>query len=167
MILNLVHSRLFWLALIAFGFMLEGVALFYQYIVEDPPCVLCIHFRLLVLALILVAIIGVIVARYKIPSLITSILLLIVFAGMLERSVQLLGVEYHFILGDCTMASGLPSWFAVGEWVPWFFKVETTCGYTPVLVFGITMAESLLVMSIGLVIMSLLMLWVQFRNLRR
>ncbi|MDH5485720.1 MAG: disulfide bond formation protein B, partial [Gammaproteobacteria bacterium] len=65
-----------------------------------------------------------------------------------------------FIFGDCGFDTGLPAWFAVDQWLPWMFRVETSCGYTPELMFGITMAEALLVFSGVLLLLSLAVAWV-------
>jgi disulfide bond formation protein DsbB len=36
-------SSLYWLALVLIGLSFEAVALFYQYVLEEMPCVLCIR----------------------------------------------------------------------------------------------------------------------------
>ncbi|MDH3971388.1 MAG: disulfide bond formation protein B, partial [Gammaproteobacteria bacterium] len=51
-----------------------------------------------------------------------------------------------------------PSWFALDQWFPAMFKVWEACGYTPELLFGVTMAEALLVLSIMLVAMGTLLI---------
>ena len=64
-------------------------------------------------------------------------------------------VERGWVFGDCTMDLGMPSWLswlALDKWLPWLFEVQTTCGYTPLIAFNITMAETLLVFSVLLVI---------------
>ena len=66
---------------------------------------------------------------------------------MTERSYQLLGVERGWIFGECDMSSGLPSWLALEKWFPWLFEIYEPCGYTPYLLFNISMAEALIVLS--------------------
>ena len=80
-----------------------------------------------------------------------------VAAGLLERSYQLLGTERGFTFGDCGMDLGLPDWLALDAWFPALFQVQTSCGYTPELLFGITMAEALIVFSAVFVLASLVM----------
>jgi disulfide bond formation protein DsbB len=77
---------------------------------------------------------------------------------MLEVAYQLLGTERGFILSECSVASIFPTWFALDQWIPWLFEIQTTCGYTPVIGFGITMAEALMMFSIGFTLFSLLMI---------
>ncbi|MDH5436456.1 MAG: disulfide bond formation protein B, partial [Gammaproteobacteria bacterium] len=67
-----------------------------------------------------------------------------------------------FIEGECGFDTGLPVWFDVQNWVPWLFRIETTCGYTPVIMFGITMSESLLFISAMFLLITLAGLWASF-----
>jgi len=145
----------YWLALVLIGLLFEGIALFYQHVLDLPPCVLCIHVRLLVLAMILVALLAMFLRHFHWPNVLAHLLTVLVAAGMLERSYQLLGTERGFTFGDCGFDLGLPDWFAVDSWFPAVFKVQTSCGYTPELLFGITMAEALIVASAVFVLISL------------
>ena len=73
---------------------------------------------------------------------------------LLERSWQVLAVERGWTFGDCDMDLGMPSWFALDKWLPSVFEVQTSCGYTPLILFQISMAEALLVFSAALLITS-------------
>ena len=147
----------YWLALVLLGLAFEGVALYYQHVLDEMPCVLCIHVRLLILALIVVALAAVFLHRFKWLNALAHLLTVLVAAVLLERSYQLLGTERGFTFGDCGMDLGLPGWLALDSWFPAVFKVQTTCGYTPELLFGITMAEALIVFSAVFVLVSLAM----------
>jgi disulfide bond formation protein DsbB len=161
---QLMQSKRFWIALIVLGIVLEAVAVFYQYVLEEPPCILCIHFRLLVVLLIVFSFIGLLLKSSKIGRLTISTALLLVFAGMLERSYQLLGTERGFIHGECAATLNFPNWIAVDKWFPAFFQPWTSCSYTPKIVFNITMAETLTAFSIVMVILALCMLYINFRH---
>jgi disulfide bond formation protein DsbB len=150
-------SRLYWLALALIGIAHEAVALFYQYVLEEMPCVMCIQVRLWVMALILVALLMLLLPRLNVLLLPGHVLTVVVAAGLLERSYQLLGTERGFVYGDCGFDLGLPDWFTPDAWFPVLFRVETSCGYTPELLFGITMAEALIVLSAIFVLLSLAM----------
>lgn len=154
-----LKARMFWFSLIFLGFMLEGIALYYQYVLQEWPCVVCIQFRLLVAGLILLSVIGLFVRNNKAGLWVVMLLLLLLFIGMLDRSYQLLGTERALFIGSCEMGLGFPEWLAIDKWMPWLFGVKTTCGYTPIIAFGVTMAEALMAMSIGLTLMALLLLY--------
>jgi len=147
-------SKWYWLALLVLGLSMEGVALYYQHVLDEDPCVLCIQVRIWVLGLILVALLALAVRRTWFNGF-AHVLTAVVSAGLLERSYQLLGTERGFLYGDCGFDLGLPAWLALDKWFPAVFRVETSCGYTPELLLGITMAEALLVLSGLLLLISL------------
>jgi len=151
---NIAHNRWFWLALATMGLVFIAVALFYQYVLDELPCVLCIQTRIWISGIILVALLALSMGN-RWFNIVAHLFTVVCFAGLLERSYQLLGTERGFIFGDCGFDLGLPSWFTLDEWLPVVFRVETTCGYTPELIFGITMAEGLIVLSAVLLFMSL------------
>ena len=158
---NIAHSRWYWLALVAVGLSFISVALYYQYALEQAPCVLCIQVRILMLCLTLVAF-NALILNNRWSGLIAHVLTVVIAASLLERSYQLLGTERGFVFGDCGFDLGLPSWLALDSWFPALFRVEASCGYTPELAFGITMAEALIVFSAAFVLISLTLTIVSF-----
>ena len=156
-------SAWYWLLLVLTGLSFEGVALYYQYVLEELPCVLCIQVRIWVMALILVALLAIWVRRNAFMNLLAHMLTVVIAIGLLERSYQLLGTERGFTFSDCGLDLGMPAWFALDVWFPALFQVQTSCGYTPELLFGVTMAEALIVISAvfllwsaGMVVLTLL-----------
>ena len=97
-----------------------------------------------------------------------NVSVLLVALGLVERSYLLLGTERGFIFADCGFDLGLPAWFAFEENLPWLYRVETACGYTPELLFVITMAEALMTLSVIFLIISLsvaiLGFWQMFKS---
>lgn len=151
---ELSHSQYYWLAYIALGISLLAMALFYHHVLEVMPCVVCIQVRLLVLLLIAFAIVGLLSRGNRVVNAIAHLSIVITSAVFVERSYFLLGTERGFVFGDCGFDLGLPAWLAIEEWFPWLFRVEASCGYTPEIIFGITMAEALMVLSVLLLLIS-------------
>jgi disulfide bond formation protein DsbB len=131
-----------------------AAAMYFQYIREEPPCLMCIQVRILLSVLIFIAVIGLLTRRHPLINVLANISTVLVAVTMSERAYQLLGTERGFVFSDCGFDLGLPAWLALDEWLPWLFRVQTTCGYTPEIVFGITIAESLMVLSILLLVFS-------------
>lgn len=152
------HSAWYWLTIITLGITMEGVALFYQYALDYLPCVLCIHTRIWVLGLIVVAALALLVRGSRLLCAMGHALTALVAIGLLERSWMLLGTERGTVVGTCDFDLGLPAWLALEQWFPALFKVWEACGYTPELLFGITMAEGLVVIAAGLVLVSITLL---------
>jgi len=158
------RNRAIWLVLIALCLAMEVIALYYQYQLNEPPCVVCIHVRILLASLIILLGSGYLIRRFLLAR-VTVLLALLVNSGVLiERSLELLGTERGIIMGSCSFNLGLPAWLALDQWFPFIFKVHSSCGYTPELLFGITMAEGLLVLSSLAAVLFLLLIWTAIFN---
>lgn len=151
-------GKTYWLSLISLGIALEGVALLYQYAWNEPPCVICIHVRLLVAAFILLAGAALFIRRYRFALVGAHALNTVIIAWLLERAWLLLGTERGTVIASCSMDLEMPPWLAFDQWLPALFQVQSLCGYTPELLFGITMAEGLTVMSALLVLVSAILM---------
>jgi disulfide bond formation protein DsbB len=116
------------------------------------------------MAFTLVAILGFFVRKSLWGAKLSHLLMLLVSLGLTERSWQTLAVERGWVIDSCSMNSGLPNWFALDQWIPQVFEPWEPCGYTPELLFGITMAEGLMLISILLVSVSILFSALQFRH---
>ena len=145
--------------MIAIALAAEGIALYYQYALNYYPCVLCIHVRLWVLAFIAIGIFGLLRRSSSTGLRIASVLSVCAAIGFTERSWRTLATERGWIVElACPMDAGLPAWFALDEWFPAVFGVLASCGISPEMLFGVTMAEALMVMSVGTLIITLLVM---------
>lgn len=161
---SLPSRRIWWLGLAALCVTLEGIALYYQYALGYLPCVLCIHVRMLLFALLLLALVGVFSGHSRRIGVILMLPTTMLWIWMLERSYQLLGTERGWIMGECQMASGLPDWLALEQWMPWLFRIHEPCGYTPFVLFRVSMAEILIVLSAFMVLLCLASLVASLRQ---
>lgn len=154
---KLGRSNAYWLAMIVGALALEGAALYYQYALNQYPCVLCIHVRMWVAAFIVVGALGLVLKRSRAGLVFANLLSLATAIGLAERSWRTLAVERRWIEElSCTMDAGLPSWFALDHWFPAVFGVQASCGLTPLIAFNITMAEVLTAISaVALVVTAL------------
>jgi len=142
-------SGLYWLAMIIVALLAEGVALYYQYALNQYPCVLCIHVRIWVAAFIVIGILGFALRSGRLGLIAASALSFIAAIGFTERSWQTLATERGWIVElACPMDAGLPAWFDLDHWFPAVFGVLASCGISPQMPFGITMAEALMGMSV-------------------
>ncbi|MFT5505274.1 MAG: disulfide bond formation protein DsbB [Gammaproteobacteria bacterium] len=152
------RSSGYWMGLIAISASMELSALYYQYVKDEWPCVLCIHIRIWLTGVLLIAIISLIFRKQIWLMRISHFLTTLLLAGFTERSYQVLAVERGWVFGDCNMDAGLPEWFALDRWFPWIFEVKTSCGYTPYIVFQISMAEILMATSLIMLASSIALL---------
>lgn len=145
---NISDNRWYWPAYIAGSLSLLAAALYFQFVVEELPCLMCIQVRLLLSLLLIVALAGMLFRKNRWLNSVLHLSVVLIAASLTERSYQLLGTERGFVFGDCGFSLGLPAWFAIEDWLPWLYRVETSCGYTPEIIFGITIAEVLMVTSV-------------------
>jgi len=152
----------YWLFYIVAGVSLLVAALYFQFVNEELPCLMCIQVRLLITLLVIVSFAGLFLRGNRVMNSVAHLSVVFIAVGLTERSYQLLGTERGFVFGDCGFDLGLPAWFAVEEWLPWLYRVETSCGYTPEIIFGTTIAEVLMVTSALLLLVSFCVLLASF-----
>lgn len=147
------RSSLFWIALIVLCIALEVGALYYQYVLDYLPCVLCVHVRAWVLLILVAAVLGLLLRHSRIGLMAANLLALIGAVGMLERSYVTLGTEMGWVDGSCgNMQANFPSWLALDQWLPAVFKPLESCGLTPWLIQEVlSMAQGLVLIAGGLV----------------
>jgi disulfide bond formation protein DsbB len=129
------------------GLALFVVALYYQYVLGDEPCQVCIHARLWVAAFTLIALFMAVTPQNAALRIAANAGVLVTSVGLTERARYLYRLENGIGDGSCQFQLGMPDWFAVDRWMPWLFEVRNLCSFTPEMLFGLSMAESL--MGIG------------------
>ncbi len=154
-------SAWYWWIMILAGIGFESVALIYQYMLGYGPCPLCIHVRIGVAGFVLVSIVALLV-NHLVWWRISHLLNAVIMAWLSERAYMLLGTERGFVYTECGVDAGLPFWFPIDQWLPAVFGVLESCGYTPKLFFGISMAEALMVLFPAMLLISLVMFVVSF-----
>lgn len=153
---------LYWLAVVAVGLTMEGIALYYQYGLNYGPCILCVHVRAWILGMVLVATAAVFFRKRRIVAMAAHVLLLALAVGLLSTSWETLGIERGWVFGSCELKAEFPTWLPLHGWFPAAFEAWELCGYTPELLFGVTMAEGLVAvatLTILFMALQLLVIW--------
>ena len=149
-----LRSRWYWLTLVLFGIALLSVALYYQYALGDEPCQVCIHARLWVVAFTMIALVMLIPPQITLISVLGNLSVLIAGAGLFERARYLYKLENGIGDGSCQFQLGMPNWFAVDRWIPWLFEVRNLCSFTPEMLLGVSMAETLMAVGAGICLLA-------------
>jgi len=150
---SMARSKSWWYFLMVLGVAMIGIALYYQHVLNEWPCVLCIQVRILFLFLVVTSVLALVLFRFHKVRMLMHFVVAVISAVMINRSWILLATERGWLEGECSVNLGMPAWFAIDKWLPDIFSAWTSCGYTPVIVFGITMAEILILIS-ALLLMS-------------
>ncbi|MEK9934183.1 MAG: disulfide bond formation protein B [Luminiphilus sp.] len=152
---NLLQARWYWAVVAALGFMLLAVALYYQYALGDEPCQVCIHARLWVVAFTLIALIVLVMPQTSLVRVAGNVGVIIAGAGLFERARYLYRLENGIGDGSCQFQLGMPDWFAVDRWMPWLFEVRNLCSFTPEMLLGLSMAETLMGVGVGVCLVAI------------
>jgi disulfide bond formation protein DsbB len=80
---------------------------------------------------------------------------LIAGAGLFERARYLYRLENGIGDGSCQFQLGMPDWFAVDRWIPWLFEVRNLCSFTPEMLFGLSMAETLMALGAAVCVVAI------------
>lgn len=162
---GLTNGRGLWWTFFGMSSGLLAAALYWQYVIGDDPCQVCIQARLWAVALGLVGALMLLLPESPVTRLLGLALTFIASAGMGERAYYLYEIENFRGDGSCEFTLGMPSWFAVDQWFPALFEVRNICSYTPEIAFGVSMAEALIVIAFVVCIITLLGLGVLLKSI--
>lgn len=122
------RNRMAWVFLLLISLCFELTALYFQYINNIKPCVLCIYQRTALLGIILAAIIGLITPQNVFFRLIA--ILLWIYCGVkgffIAYEQALLQFDpgiFHF----CPLQPDFPGWLPLHRLVPFFFNSYGNC----------------------------------------
>jgi disulfide bond formation protein DsbB len=143
-------SRLGLIAFLGSGALLLG-ALYFQYVMELPPCDLC-HWQRYPHIAVVVAGLGALVT-YRHPT-ISLVLLLVAITGLLVTAgigIYHVGVEYKWWLGPQTCSGNIPTGLSVDQLKKYLFGAKMVrCDETAWSMWGISMAGWNVIFSAGL-----------------
>ncbi|MEO0971497.1 MAG: disulfide bond formation protein B [Pseudomonadota bacterium] len=140
-----------WAALVLLCVALEAGALYYQEALYYFPCELCIYTRVWIAAIGLLGIAGWLVRA--VPWAVRAVLIgeLALVIGLAGVVWKLLAIDYGFAGdGACNLYAQFPAWAPLDQWLPRLFEVQATCGETPQVLFGVSMADGLAVITVAL-----------------
>ena len=109
---ELGQSVYFWLAGIVYLVMMEGIALYYQYVLQFFPCALCVQVRAWVVGAIVSAGVS---AYFKATFWIRFVGLsatIFFMSGALYTSWNAWGVENGTVISSCTIGAGFSDLYA-------------------------------------------------------
>jgi protein dithiol:quinone oxidoreductase len=162
----LFSHKLYWLCTALLGIVLLVVALYYQHVLGEEPCQVCIHIRIWVAGFIILSSFMLALPSGKVFSVVGHGINTVLMAGLWERCLFLLNVENGHATSSCNFFLGFPDWFALDKWFPEIFEVRNLCSFTPELLFGISMAQCLIALASVLVVTSLAALIAALLNVK-
>ena len=149
-VLTLGTKWLSWAALIVICVGLVAGALYFQEAMRLYPCELCIYTRVWLVAIALAALPGLVLRKTVWPLRAVIVIELGLAFGLGTDVWELLALEFGWAgAGACSIFANFPSWAPLDEWLPMLFQVQGPCAATPEVVFGLSMADGLAVVTVG------------------
>ena len=119
-----------WLLLALSALALELCALFFQYMMDLAPCIMCIYQRVAICAIILGGLIGVVGSQYLLTRTVAYILW--ASGAIWGLLIALEHVEIQGSAGSiffsCEYIPNFPTWAPLHEWIPFLFEATGDCG---------------------------------------
>lgn len=142
--LRLPEKRLGWFILHLSINIIFTTALFFQYIMDLQPCVMCIEERILILCLSLVSlIIFAINPSLKIVRFIGYSLLIAVSIVGFNLTSEHISIQDGTagLFATCSIYPRVPDWLPLHEWLPALFQPTGDCGDIDWSFFNLSMVE--------------------------
>ena len=128
-IITLANQPKAWLILAMSALALELCALYFQYMMDLAPCIMCIYQRVAIFAILAAGILGYFSCQYLITRLIayglwaTGAIWGLIIA---IEHVDMQGATFSLFF-SCEFIPNFPSWAPLHEWLPWLFEATGDC----------------------------------------
>ncbi|WP_423186000.1 disulfide bond formation protein DsbB [Alishewanella sp. d11] len=140
---SLSHKRWPWLLLALTVALLLAAGLYFQYSLNQQPCIKCIYVRAAFTGILLAALITALSPKQS-TWRILGVLGWLAAAGYgVWQAQELVNIEQILASGGfttCALFADFPSWLALDKWLPAMFEVTGTCGGSDWQFAGLSMA---------------------------
>jgi disulfide bond formation protein DsbB len=156
MVIKFYLRRRWWLLLVSSMLLLESSALYFQYMLELDPCMLCVFQRAAVTGILIAGLVGVINplnqwVRFTAYAIWGASNLWGAYTASKHAGLQL-----GFIEQSLTCEYNAPTWFMLDKWVPWIFEPTSIyCDEIKWSFFGFSMPQ-VMVVIFGILLLTLL-----------
>lgn len=119
-----------WLLLALSALGLELCALYFQYVMELAPCIMCVYQRVAICAIILAGVIGFAGCHFYLTRLIAYILWATGAIWGLLISLEHVEIQANSgsLFFSCEFVPNFPTWAPLHEWIPFLFEATGDCG---------------------------------------
>jgi len=156
------RTRLFWLLIVASALGLEAAALFFQYVMQLDPCVLCVYERLAVAGVALAGLLGLIAPGLGLMRFSAYLLWGVSTIWGLSLAMEHVGFQFGAIDLKCEFFANFPAWFKLDEWFPAVFTPTGYCNDIQWQFLGFTMPQWMIVVYSGYLLLLLIALIAEF-----
>jgi disulfide bond formation protein DsbB len=156
--------RLFWLALLLTALGLEAAALYFQYVMELDPCVLCVYERLAVAGIALSGLLGVLAPSHLVWRIVCYAVWAASAIWGLTLAMEHVGIQFGTGNLNCEFFANFPDWFKLDQWLPSVFTPTGYCADIQWQFLSLTMPQWMLLVYSGYLLLLMLILVLELRR---
>jgi len=136
-----------WLLLALSALALELCALFFQYILDLAPCIMCVYQRAAICAIILAGFIGYAGCRFILTRIIAYALwgTGAIWGGLIALEHVEIQANSGSLFFSCEFIPNFPTWAPLHEWIPFLFEATGDCGEISWQFLGYSMPQWMIV----------------------
>ena len=119
-----------WLLLALSAFSLELSALYFQYMMDLKPCIMCVYQRLAIGAILISGVVGYVGCQYLIARLVAYVLWGVGAIWGLLIAIEHVEIQTNSgsLFYTCEFMPNFPTWAPLNEWIPFLFDATGDCG---------------------------------------
>jgi len=136
-----------WLILGISALVLELCALFFQYMMDLAPCIMCVYQRAAIAAIFLSGLVGSIGCKFIITRIIAFALWGVGAIWGLLIAIEHVEIQANSgsLFFSCEFIPNFPSWAPLHQWIPFLFDATGDCGDINWQFFGFSMPQMMIV----------------------
>ncbi len=164
--IRITKSKTAWLLLALTALVLELAALYFQYVMQLEPCVLCVYERSAVFLIFIAGLLG-----FINPNILSLRLCgYLLWAGGtiwgLYLSIKHTGIQLGLIKdsASCDFIANFPAWMQLDQWIPWLFNPTGYCEDVQWKFFGLSMPQSMIMVNAIYLIVLVIVVTSEFRR---
>jgi len=140
---NITTSQKPWLLLAISALTLELSALFFQYVLDLAPCIMCVYQRLAILTIIAAGFIGTFGYKYLLARILayTSWGVGAIWGLFIALEHVEMQANSGSLFFSCDFIPNFPTWAPLHEWIPFLFEATGDCGEISWQFFGYSMPQ--------------------------
>ncbi len=164
----MVESRVAWWLLAASALALEVAALWFQYMMELDPCVMCIYERVALIGIALAGLVGCVYPAWLLVRLLGYLGWGVSAGWGLMIAIEHVGIQLDETAAlSCEFAPDFPAWARLDEWLPALFLPTGYCDDIQWQWLSLTMVQWVLLIFVAYLVTLAGVLYLEVRKGRR
>ncbi|MFC6439520.1 disulfide bond formation protein DsbB [Bowmanella sp. JS7-9] len=126
---------------------LEVCALYFQYVLDLQPCIMCVYQRTAVFGVLFAALLGIFSSENTLLRLLAQALWLVsaIWGLLIAREHVAIQQDPFGFFAGCEIVPNFPSWAPLHEWLPQIFAATGDCGDIDWQFLGMSMPQWMVV----------------------